>query len=45
MVDIRSFNAEHNGEEERQQEARDGHDLLGRRGKILVLGPILLDIH
>ncbi len=44
MVDIRSFNAEHNGEDERQKEAQDGHDLLGRRGKILVLGATALDV-
>ncbi len=43
LVDIRSFNAEHSAEEEEQKEARDGHDLLGRRGKILVLGATALD--
>jgi hypothetical protein len=44
LVDIRSFNAEHSAEEKEQKEARDGHDLLGRRGKILVLGATALDV-
>ncbi len=44
LVDIRSFNAEHSAKEEEQKEPIDGHDLLGRRGKILVLGATTLDV-
>ena len=44
LVDIRSFNAEHNTETEVPNEIKDGHDLLGRRGKILVLGATALDV-
>lgn len=44
LVDIRHFNAEHNTETEAPKEIKDGHDLLGRRGKILVLGATALDV-
>ncbi len=38
LVDIRSFKEQHMTEPEESKEISCGHDLLGRRGKILVLG-------
>ncbi len=43
LVDIRSFNSAHNTEDIKAKELTDGHDLLGRRGKILVLGASAFD--
>lgn len=43
LVEIRSFNDQHNTEPSEAKELKDGHDLLGRRGKILVLGATALD--
>ena len=44
LVEIRSFNGQHNTEPSGVKELTDGHDLLGRRGKILVLGATALDV-
>ena len=44
LVEIRSFNGQHNTEPSEAKELTDGHDLLGRRGKILVLGATALDV-
>ena len=44
LVDIRSYNAEHRATEEVPKEIQDGHDLLGRKGKILILGASALDV-
>lgn len=44
LVDIRSYNAQHIKEDDTPKEIKDGHDLLGRRGKILVLGATAIDI-
>ncbi len=43
LVDIRKYNEEHSIKEENPTPAQNGHDLLGRRGKILVLGASALD--
>ncbi|SFC66542.1 hypothetical protein [Butyrivibrio sp. YAB3001] len=44
LVDIRSYNAQHYQEEDKPKKNTDGHDLLGRRGKILVLGATAIDV-
>ncbi len=43
LVDIRRYNADTNTEQEETGKIKNGHDLLGRRGKILVLGASALD--
>ncbi len=44
LVDIRSYNTEHNTPDDDAKEITEAHDLLGRRGKILVLGATTMDI-
>ena len=43
LVDIRSYNSENTVLDTETKEILDGHDLLGRKGKILVLGASALD--
>ncbi|SFC56443.1 hypothetical protein [Butyrivibrio sp. YAB3001] len=43
LVDIRCFNSETVAPETKEKETMAGHNLLGRRGKILVLGASALD--
>lgn len=43
LVDIRSFKTAQSEEQAEELSAEGGHDLLGRRGKILVLGASALD--